>query len=545
MIPADVLELVAKGEATGQRPQDFGLAKSRRLSDEIASSWQDARTYWAALQRSLNRLPKDDPATTVTREVWVTRLLESLGYDQLTYMPAAAVVNGQSFAISHRAGSGEDNPPVHIVGFRADLDKRAVERPRLSPQALVQQYLNLTEHLWGITTNGRHLRLLRDASRMSRPSYVDFDLEQMMTAEKFADFALFYRLLHRSRLPRTMADAPQCLLETYYQQGIEQGSRVREHLRDNVEAALRTIGQGLLENAANNELCERIRSGSLSAEEYYRQLLRLIYRLLFLMVTEERGLLAGTIPLSASERRDCPQSADIYHRFYSITRLRELAANRFNVTHRHHDLWQGLFQTFALFADNRKGEKLGLSPLNGDLFGPHAIPDLEGTELGNGTFVQALYALSFYSDKGTVRRINYSALDVEELGSVYESLLDLQPVFTHPDGRPAFQLTQGTERKTTGSYYTPPELVEELVKSALVPVIEDRLKSARTPNERERAILEIAVCDPACGSGHFLLAAARRLARELAQVRSGEDEPSPREYRLALRDVITHCVYGV
>jgi hypothetical protein len=106
----------------------------------------------------------------------------------------------------------------------------------------------------------------------------------------------------------------------------------------------------------------------------------------------------------------------------------------------------------------------------------------------------------------------------------------------------SFDLVSGTERKTTGSYYTRPELVQELIKSALVPVIEDRLKSAA---DKEQALLAITVCDPACGSGHFLLAAARRLGRELAKVRSGEEQPTPAQFRRAVRDVIQHCIYGV
>jgi hypothetical protein len=144
---------------------------------------------------------------------------------------------------------------------------------------------------------------------------------------------------------------------------------------------------------------------------------------------------------------------------------------------------------------------------------------------------------------------------VEELGSVYESLLDFQPVIkTHSEGL-TFTLATGSERKSTGSYYTRPELVRELIESALVPVLEDRLKQAKDATKgndalpqsvaKEQAILSMTVCDPACGSGHFLLAAARRLGRELARVRTGEDEPTPEQFHLAVRDVISHCIYGV
>ena len=102
----------------------------------------------------------------------------------------------------------------------------------------------------------------------------------------------------------------------------------------------------------------------------------------------------------------------------------------------------------------------------------------------------------------------------------------------------------GNERKTTGSYYTPDSLVQCLLDSALEPVLSERLKGNNS-QDAEKLILSLKVCDPACGSGHFLIGAAHRIARRLAGVRSGEQEPSPQESRKALRDVINHCLYGV
>jgi type I restriction-modification system DNA methylase subunit len=132
-----------------------------------------------------------------------------------------------------------------------------------------------------------------------------------------------------------------------------------------------------------------------------------------------------------------------------------------------------------------------------------------------------------FADRGVQQRVNYAALGVEELGSVYESLLDYRPVIENQECGLVFDLRVGSERKTTGSYYTRPELVRELIQSALVPVMEDRLKEAGKlpigthPDDKkaalEKAILGITVCDPACGSGHFLLEAARRLAYSLGQ----------------------------
>jgi hypothetical protein len=141
----------------------------------------------------------------------------------------------------------------------------------------------------------------------------------------------------------------------------------------------------------------------------------------------------------------------------------------------------------------------------------------------------------------------------EELGSVYESLLELVPAIDLPARRFGFVgiteegSTAGNARKTSGSYYTPDSLVQELIRSALDPVIEQRL--AERPEQPVEALLSIRVIDPACGSGHFLLAAARRLAEKLAQLRSleGGQEGAVKslDYRHALRDVVARCIYGV
>jgi N-6 DNA Methylase len=140
--------------------------------------------------------------------------------------------------------------------------------------------------------------------------------------------------------------------------------------------------------------------------------------------------------------------------------------------------------------------------------------------------------------------VNYAALGVEEFGSAYESLLDFHPL-VELDPIPRFDLVTGSERKQTGSYYTPPSLVAELIKSALTPVTQDRLAGVETWETKETALLNLRVVDPASGSGHFLLAAARAIARELARVRLHGDEPSPPQFRQALRDVVRNCIYAV
>ncbi|HUU28986.1 MAG TPA: N-6 DNA methylase [archaeon] len=538
LISADLLAGIYSGEALGQRSSDFGLNGKIRLIDEIAACWSDARAYWEALQHGLKRIHAEESGASVTREQWIIPLLRSLGFEGITFSRTAAQVGGQSYFISHRLGSGDQGLPIHIEGARNDLDKRPpTGRPRISPHALVQEYLNRTEHLWAIVTNGLKFRILRDAARMSRPVYLEFDLKQMMEGEQFAEFQLFYRLVHRSRWPDDLESAHECLLEKYFQQGIEAGGRVRERLRDGIEKALKIFGNGFLSHPDNDNLRGQISSGKLAAADYYRQLLRLIYRFLFLMVSEDRNLV-GPDPENDLLR-------DIYSRFYNISRLRGAVERPVNPEERHWDLWEGVKQTFRLYCFGIEAEKLGVTPLNGDLFGPSAIPDLEEASLYNKDFLRGFAHLSLFKDEKVTRRINYAYLDVEELGSVYESLLDYTPVTREENGSLKFDLAFGTERKSTGSYYTRPELVQELIKSALVPVLEERLEAAQNREQKVKALLNLKVCDPASGSGHFLLAASRRIGRELARVRTGEEQPTPTEFRRAVREVIRHCIYGV
>ncbi|MGD0108745.1 MAG: hypothetical protein ABSC06_32620, partial [Rhodopila sp.] len=245
LLGPDVLDQLLAGELPGQRPADFGITGRRGLTEEIAAIFADARALWGVFQHRLERLPENDLATTVTRDAWAIPFFGLLGFE-LRYNQRAYEVDGQSFAVSHRAGDADDAPPVHIVGAGQKLGVVAASgRPRLAPHSLVQEYLNRTEQVWGIVTNGATLRLLRDSTFVRRQAYVEFDLRSILEDQRFQDFAALYRLLHRTRLPRG-GDNSDCLLEQYYARSIEQGGRVREHLRDGVEECIRRLANGFL-----------------------------------------------------------------------------------------------------------------------------------------------------------------------------------------------------------------------------------------------------------------------------------------------------------
>ncbi len=546
LLPPDLLDRIAAGEADGQSAAAFGLSGSQRLIDEAQRAFSDARTVWNAFQVRLQH--SSASPTQITRQNWGLPFFEILGFKSLRRQRGQIQVGGQRYVISHIAGEADDAPPVHIVASGQNLNSR---NGRRSPHASVQEYLNHSDAVWGMVTNGEQLRLLRASERFTRPTYIEFDLRGMFEGNQYAGFALAYRLLHHSRFPTDGASVADSWLERYFRIGVEEGGRVRERLREGVEEALRILGQALLQSKA---LREKHEAGELDETNYYRQLLRLVYRLLFLMVAEERRLIFP-------EGADDAGKVAVYRRYYSISALRE-RCERYFADDDHHDLWLGLMETFRIFREEEAAATLGLSPLDSELFGDGACPDLERAICSNKALLGAMRHLSTFleepdgggrrgrrsSQRAVPRRVNYAALDVEELGSVYEALLDLQPrieASQHAGGVSTFSLVASSERKQTGSYYTPPELVQALIDSALEPVMEERLASAGTRTEREQALLGMRVLDPAAGSGHFLLAAARRIAIKLAQARSKDGGYSPDGYREALRDVIRHCLYAV
>lgn len=537
ILSPDILDRL--DDAAGQRPADFGLDTGTKVKDEIARAWADAQDYWRIFQRKLETLRLESPATTETRQQWVTPLLGLLGY-QLDYQAKGIELNGKTYAISHRLAH-RGNTPIHIIGAReaAGLDRKPerthIGAPRMSAHALVQEYLNLHDELYGIVTNGRILRLLRDSSRLVKLSYLEFDLDRIFSDGLFADFAILYRLLHVSRLPVSSEAAAESLIERYHQDSLDSGARIRDGLSKAVEQAIRDFANGFLTHRDNDALRQSIREDNLSPESYYQHLLRLIYRLLFLLVIEERDLV---FPSSATN-----QQRDIYRRYYSLERLRLLSEKRHLADKRHHDLWLAMLANFRLFEAHGPGDKLGLAPLAGDLFSPAAIGPLASAMLGNDVLVGCLRSLGLYQhpDNNQTIRVNYAALNVEEFGSVYEGLLEYKPVFVTHDNNIEFSFAQGDQRAATGSHYTPDDLVQPLIKHSLDYLITDALKKP----DPAKALLALRVADISCGSGHILLAAARRIATELAIVHTGEEQPSPSAFRAAIRDVIRECIYGV
>ena len=305
-----------------------------------------------------------------------------------------------------------------------------------------------------------------------------------------------------------------------------------------VEKAIARLGDGVLAHPANGALRDRLRTGDLKPDDLQRQLLRVVFRMLFLLVAESRGLLLTT--------NTTPEARQLCRVFDSLKRLRRLARDRQGGDHG--DLWQTLLVTMSALdtgdddAERTTREALGPTLLGSALWSQREIADVSSASVDNANLLEAVRCLAFVRDEaGVLRQVDYQNLGTEEWGPVYESLLELR-ADADPDERTFSLVTAtGSHRKATGSYYTPTGLVENLLDWTLDPAI----NSALSADDPENALLDLKILDPACGSGYFLTAAARRVGSALAGLRSTHPNPPDEETEFAVREVVEKCIFGV
>lgn len=593
LLPVDLLTRIVDGDPNlpGLTPKDYHLRSGERLNEAASRAWNECLAAWKSFRKKFAALPASDTGTTLTRDEWLLPLFQELGYGRLQ-PKRAIVIDGKEYPISH---GWEDHVPIHLLSARYSIDRRTpgtAGAATRAPYSLLQELLNRSgQHRWGFVTNGLKLYMLHDNAALARAANVEIDLEAMMDGELYADFMLLFLLCHQSRVeiqPTPIAKATaerkgakakkpkaatkklvtdddaetadgdesiegedekprlgpeNCWLERWANQADQQGTRARDKLRDGVEAAIRSLGAGFLTTKGNQALRERMRTGELSTQDYYRQLLRVVYRLLMLLVAEEKKTENGANLFHSPGTS--PEVSDRYARFYSVSRIRTLAYERRGTAHT--DLYESLK---VLFLKLREGyAPLGIPGMGSFLFSDDSTPDLDDAFLANQDLLDAFRNLCYTEDAsgrgGSIRRpVDFGSLGSDELGSVYESLLELHPKIDTDEGPFTLGTASGNERKTTGSYYTPTSLINCLLDSALDPVVHAAI-DVPDRGEAERKLLNLKVCDPACGSGHFLIAAAERMAMHLARLRTGDDEPNTLDVQHAKRDIIGRCIYGV
>jgi hypothetical protein len=550
LLPADLLGRIFAGDpqVPGTSPQTYGLERGESVRRQASRSWLYLLEVWQDFKQ---RVAGDDAATSarVTRERWLRILLRELGFHNMT--AGSFEIEGKSFPVSHQAG----HVPLHLLGWGTDLDHKTPHVTARAPQSMLQELLNRDDaYLWAIMSNGATLRVLRDSAALTGSAYVEFDLQAVFDGELFSDFVLLYLVCHESRFAIQGDGGPaSCYLEQWRSFAADQGQRALDQLRTGVEQAIAILGTGFLSHPNNPQLRIRLGSGEFKLDDLNQALLRVVYRMLFWFVAEERRALLQPDPEDADEptKRRLREARQRYDDYFSSARLRRLARRRRG--DRHGDLFEAVQLVFDALGTEGGVPELALPGIGGifesTLDDGRALPldePLAGARLSNEALLGAVRALSLVKprDGGAWRRVDFGNLGAEELGSVYESLLELIPRYDAEQLSYTLVTLAGNERKETGSYYTPTSLVECLLDSAFDPLLDEACAHG-TAEERVAALLGLTVCDPACGSGHFLIAAARRIAKRIAAEETGDPEPPEPVVRAALRRVTGRCIYGV
>ena len=363
---------------------------------------------------------------------------------------------------------------------------------------------------WCFLFNGTHLRVV-DAGRLFARRYVEFDLDQ--TLDDGQSFEAFWTVAHAGAPLRAMIDASD-----------RHATGVCRSLKDGVLTAAANVLGALIGQTG--------RSSQHTVGDAFEQSLTIVYRIVFLLFAEARALV--------------PVWHAVYRDSYSLTSLSAAAEQPLGAV----GLWDALRAIARLAHAGCRAGDLSVTPFNGRLFAPARTPLAERRDLDDEAARRVVLALSTRpsASRAGRERIAYRDLGVEQLGAVYETLLDYEPRVEpkpSPRGRTrdvTVSLIAGSGvRKATGTFYTPQPIAEHLVRRTLAPLVRD------LPPDR---ILALRIVDPAMGSGAFLVAACRYLARayEAALARQGTCHPSDigDEDRSRFRRAIAeHCLYGV
>ena len=425
-----------------------------------------------------------------------------------------------------------------------------------NPSWQIYFYMLHTGQAWGILTNGRAWRLYHRDTAHKLNYYYEVDLPALLgngDVEAFKYFYLFFR--QASFIPNGEG---RTWLDIVLQASRDYAEGVSEDLKDQVYEALRHVAQGFLDCTGSG-----LPPDSATLKVIYDNSLILLYRLLFVLYAESRGLL----PVQENETYRLSYSLDAIKKEIERTLSKPiLPTSRL--------YWPRLEELFG--AINKGNEHLGVPAYNGDLFDPQKHPFLEQYAVGDHGLRQAIDLLArIDTEEGRVF-VDYRDLEVRHLGSIYEGLLEYQLRHAEEDlavvkekGReryvPAsegqevavlagrvYLVTDRGERKATGSYYTPDYIVKYIVEQTLEPLLDEtfaRWADRKNVTEEDLIddILSLDVLDPAMGSGHFLVEATEYIARYLVglglEATAGMKAEAELDYWK--RRVVQSCIYGV
>jgi hypothetical protein len=443
-----------------------------------------------------------------------------------------------------------------------------------NPSFQIDYYVRITGVDWGILTNGRLWRLVhRDSSQRLNVTY-EVDLVDLLHRDD-PGLMRYFTLFFPQAAFRPDARA-QVFLDDVLAGSNAYAVALGEDVEENVYRALEQLMQGFLDLSSN-------RLGAEDLQRVHENSLYLLYRLLFILYGESRGLL--------------PTDQATYREHYSLEAIkRDIAAGNVPPASASTVVWGRVHNLFHIINGDLRdlNRELGVPRYDGGLFDPRQHPFLEEKAVGDRALVAAIDLLSRRRTGERREFVDYRTLTVRHLGSIYEGLLEYRPRIAEeamvavgdrwvPEReRPlgssetlkvssverrapgeVYLVTDRGERKATGSYYTPQYIVEYIVEHTLGPLVEEAVEQVRASlgqgpklrkaERRARGgellvdeILDLKVLDPAMGSGHFLVEATEYLARALATdpyVETGQVAEEDLTYWK--RRVVERCIYGV
>jgi len=468
---------------------------------------------------------------------------------------------------------------VEAKQWDADFSQRFSEqRPYRNASHQIKHYLeNTPENIqWGVLTNGRKWRLYGTKDYETQ-TYYEIDLPELLERGDLDAFKYFFVFFRPAAFRES---AGTTFLDEVWSESETASQELGENLQDNVFTALRVLGRGFVET--NNDL-DIDPDDKEALDELKEQSLVFLYRLMFVLYAEARGLI----------HPEDQRAQDEYDQNFSLDELRldihdtigevdEGFAEEFS--NYSTTMWSRLEDLFRLIDEGE--EDLGIPPYNGGLFDHEEHDFLTEHEVSNEYLAEVIYRLSAtQNDEGRFVLADYADLDTRHLGSVYEGLLEHQfriapeqYTAVAEDGgqvwKPATEVNEAEavetvsegglyvvndegERKATGAYYTPDYVVTYIVEETIGPLVEeireDLIDQGFEPGTQEyigpffRRMTDLRILDPAMGSGHFLTKATGYLSEQvMAEVREAETEFGVAfDEQHIRREIAKECIYGV
>lgn len=549
-----------------------------RLPSPQSGAWASADEALAVFEGACERFQKYHVALQTGSEedcetLWISPLLKALGFgwNNRKAIPQAGTVALPDYLVYASPALAEaafqsKHFYADCVGlleakkWSVNLSREGSKSKARSPQMQLRDYLGEAQGLtWGILTNGAQWRLTCKRDRAG--SFFEFDLERVLLAAQSTDtlaqaredFRLFYALFRRAAFER--GPDGLSLLDGVRDEAQQFKAEVERRLRVQVFDCVETLARGFLHNTDND-------LGADDLPAIYQSCLILLYRILFVLNAEARGLLP-TRPRDTASKK--------YYQSYGLEQVRRVLAAPSETDYDDDGTFaldtrlRGLFGLIngkpGPAGKPDKNAELQIPRYNGGLFDPDSYPFLETKRVPDRFLADALRRLSYRTDGAELVAFDYANLGERHLGSIYEGLLEHRLAPT-PLGEVRLANDKG-ERKTSGAYYTPEDWVAYIVRHTLQPVL-DAVPVSDAPDSFAEGVLQLNVCDPAMGSGHFLVEAVAYLAEAVGAhestapraalgldggpVRDAQGEPvCTEEAKLAYwkRRLVEACIYGV